>query len=518
MSRATLLDGNVLDVLPILPDGSVRCCVTSPPYWGLRDYGVEGQLGLERTPEEYVERMVAVFREVRRVLADDGTLWLNLGDSYAGSWGSQGRQGNGGQMAGRAVVGARSLSHQQIQASQRHQSGTGSLDRTPGLKPKDLVGIPWRVAFALQADGWVLRSEIIWSKPNPMPESVTDRPTKAHEQLFLFSRASWRGPAPGRFAAVGREDARWLAALIDCEGSIVVKRGKLDGRADVYAPQVSIGNTSRALVERVAATVGHGNVLERPGKNAPMFYWQVAHGLAADFLRLVYPHLVVKQRQARIGIYVDTLLYRRGGQKLERKQRTAAEDAALESLWLRNKECNHFGSPDLSDIPEPNYGSWGAGPRYYFDAAAVAEPATFPDGPNSPESISSPHGQGFTRRAKSGNVARKLGDERGRPGSHLGGSIPWEGATRNTRSVWTIATQPYPEAHFATFPEELARRCIVAGSAPGDTVLDPFSGSGTVAAVAIGNGRHAIGVELNPTYQDMARRRIGPMFVEAVAP
>ena len=152
--------------------------------------------------------------------------------------------------------------------------------------------------------------------------------------------------------------------------------------------------------------------------------------------------------------------------------------------------------------------------RYHYDADTIAEPATFPDGPNSPESIRSPYGQGFTRNAKSGNTARKLGDERGRPGSHLGGSIPWEGSTRNARTVWTIATQPYPGAHFATFPEELAHRCILAGSAPGDTVLDPFGGSGTVAAVAVGNGRGAIYVDLNPAYHELARARIGPMLCE----
>lgn len=339
---ATLHDGDVRDVLPTLAAGTVRCCVTSPPYWGLRDYGVEGQLGLERTPEEYVERTVAVFREVRRVLTDDGTLWLNLGDSYVSapqgpdltSCGLNGSRRNMGES--RRVASFR---------RDREETGHVRHRRTEGLPPKNLVGIPWRVAFALQADGWYIRSDIIWAKPNPMPESVTDRPTKAHEYVFLLSKAE----------------------------------------------------------------------------------------------------------------------------------------------------------------------------RYYYDADAIAEPATFPDGPNSPESIKSPYGQGFTRTARSGNVTRKVGEERGRPGSHLGGSVPWEGSTRNARSVWTIATQPYPEAHFATFPEELARRCIVAGSAPGDTVLDPFSGSGTVAAVAVGNGRHAIGVELNPDYQDMARRRIGPMFVHAKA-
>ncbi len=327
---AALLLGDSLTVLRSLPDGAARCCVTSPPYWGLRDYGVSGQLGLEPTPAEYVARMVEVFREVRRVLTDDGTLWLNLGDSYA-TQGGPGWQGKNGQRADLRFTAVRDT-------VARRGIGRNAPD---GFKPKDLLGIPWRVAFALQADGWYLRSDIVWHKPNPMPESVRDRPTKAHEYLFLLSK---------------RE-------------------------------------------------------------------------------------------------------------------------------------------------------------RYYYDAKAIAEPATFPDGPNSPESIASPYGQGFTRRAKSGNVARKLGDERGRPGSPLGGSIPWEGATRNARSVWTIATQPYPEAHFATFPEELARRCILAGSAPGDTVLDPFGGSGTVASVATGHGRGAVHVDLNPAYIEMANRRIGQLLV-----
>ena len=157
--------------LPI-PDNSVDCVVTSPPYWGLRDYGIEEQgIGLEPTPEEYCANMVAVFREVWRVLKPTGTLWLNLGDSYAGSHGTGGNPGD----------------KQYTQAGSR--SVNGRPDVPIGLKPKDLVGIPWRVAFALQADGWYLRSDIIWSKPNPMPESVTDRPTKAHEYVFLLTKS-----------------------------------------------------------------------------------------------------------------------------------------------------------------------------------------------------------------------------------------------------------------------------------------------------------------------------------------
>lgn len=165
-----ILQGDWTEVLRSLPEKSVHCCVTSPPYWGLRDYCVEGQLGLEPTLEEYVAKMVDGFREVRRVLRDDGTLWLNLGDSYSHSKPKQ-KQGDWTNTQGRL----------NWSNNQSHS--------VAGLLPKNLVGIPWRVAFALQADGWYLRSDIIWHKPNPMPESVTDRPTKAHEYIFLLSKS-----------------------------------------------------------------------------------------------------------------------------------------------------------------------------------------------------------------------------------------------------------------------------------------------------------------------------------------
>ncbi len=166
----TVVEGDCLQSLRAMPDACVRCCVTSPPYYGLRDYGHAGQIGLEPSPAEYVARLVDVFREVRRVLADDGTLWLNLGDSYAAT--TKGSSGRGD--------------------SQGRNKGTHLGDRSwsvpEGLKPKALLGIPWRVAFALQADGWYLRQDIIWSKPNPMPESVRDRCTKAHEYVFLLAK------------------------------------------------------------------------------------------------------------------------------------------------------------------------------------------------------------------------------------------------------------------------------------------------------------------------------------------
>jgi DNA modification methylase len=303
-----ILVGDCREQMRTLPERSVHCCVTSPPYWGLRDYGVGGQLGLESTPEEYVARMVAVFAEVRRVLRDDGTLWLNLGDSYAGAgWGGGGnRKGN---------------EHGQ------HDSPALSKVRgwTPdGLKPKDLIGIPWRVAFALQADGWYLRSDIIWAKPNPMPESVTDRPTKAHEYLFLLSKSE----------------------------------------------------------------------------------------------------------------------------------------------------------------------------RYFYDAEAVKEGAD-----------TAPHAAGYVSGAEYavGPMSRNGHSQREGDQTRV-----WAAdGRRNRRSVWTIATQPYSEAHFATYPEKLVEPCVLAGCPEGGTVLDPFNGSGTTGAVACRLGRNYIGCELNPEYVTLAHRRIG---------
>jgi DNA modification methylase len=287
-----LTQGNAVH-LPFA-DGVFHCCVTSPPYWGLRDYGIDNQLGLEPTPDAYVANMVAVFREVRRVLRDDGTCWLNLGDSYAGS--GKGREADG--------------THQ-LGGKQGTNGGTviGLLDKTPcgdGLKPKDLVGIPWRVAFALQADGWWLRSDVIWHKPNPMPESVTDRPTKSHEYMFLLTKSA----------------------------------------------------------------------------------------------------------------------------------------------------------------------------RYFWDAEAVKEPSIEPV------------------RAREKNNGESAVDTKSRGYDCNCGC----NGSRNIRSVWTIPTQPYSGAHYATFPPALVEPCVKAGSREGDTVLDPFCGSGTVGEVCRGLRRRFVGVDLSAEY------------------
>ena len=282
-----IIIGDALTALHAMPDSSVDCCVTSPPYWNLRDYGVAGQMGRETTPEAYILAMVELFREVRRTLRDDGTLWLNLGDSTI---------------------------------------------------KKNLVGIPWRVALALQADGWMLRSDIIWNKPNPMPESVTDRPTRAHEHLFLLAKSE----------------------------------------------------------------------------------------------------------------------------------------------------------------------------RYYYDTEAIKEPGV---AMNEHDAT----GPGYHAPGQAPQTgSRKSDKQRGHSRRHAGFNERWAAMTvkeqcsvmRNKRDVWTIAPEPFKDAHFAVMPSALVAPCVLAGCPEGGLVLDPFTGSGTVGVVSLSHGRRFIGIELNPTYAAMAERRI----------
>jgi DNA modification methylase len=227
-----IVTGDCMEVLRDIPDGAARLCITSPPYWGLRDYGVEGQIGLEPTPDEYVARLVEVFREVRRVLTDDGTLWLNLGDSYAAS-----SKGSGG-------VGKGTLS------SGGQETNKGSFYKAKfdlslmGLKPKDLVGIPWMVAFALRADGWYLRQDVIWHKPNPMPESVRDRFTKSHEHLFLLSKSQryyWDAEA-AKEPAVGK-------SMHDLTGPGYSAPGQPKNRGNRKALRTDVESRHRSRVE-----------------------------------------------------------------------------------------------------------------------------------------------------------------------------------------------------------------------------------------------------------------------------
>jgi len=548
-----IINADVLDGLRQIPDESVHCCVTSPPYWGLRDYSVKGQLGLEQTPEEYVAKMVEVFREVRRVLRKDGVCFVNLGDSYAAN-----------------------RSYQVPDGKWCDVGNNKPSQIPPGLKPKDLCGIPWRVAFALQADGWVLRQEIIWSKPNPMPEPVTDRCTKSHESIFLFAKATWSGPAPGIFSHISDEDARWLAMFVDTEGNICIKRSQRQesGRMQ-YTAQVAFANTSRALLETAQKIVGIGSFHERKGKNSPMFYWQMAGQQARDFLYRIYPFLIVKRRQAALAIHVQDVLNTRG-KKRPGGYRAAEHTDFLETAWARMKLLNHFGNPDLSDVPAPVYGRWSASARYFWDAEAVKEKGVIPEG---------------TLAAKGSEERFNTSGVNSRPPEYK----EYNGF-RNRRSVWTINSEPYPEAHFATYPTALVKPCILAGTSakgccpkcgkpwervvervsgkqwpnpklkelsktgmsnngtsgstlgasagssgwvnygpkiettgwqpgcecgptmrPGFeqmpypptscTVLDPFAGSGTTGQVALELGRNAVLIELNPEYVKLINRR-----------
>lgn len=300
----TLHHGDALDVLRRMGDGSVDCIVTSPPYYGLRDYGVDGQLGAEASPAEYVENMRALFAEARRVLADDGTLWLNLGDSYSRGEGTftehpqQSRNGSG-------VLGPRGR-----QPSSSASVRTFTATKVPPAK--NLMGIPWRVAFALQDDGWILRNDIIWHKPNAMPESVRDRLSNRHEHLFMFSKS----------------------------------------------------------------------------------------------------------------------------------------------------------------------------PRYWFDLDPIREPHVSEPGRE---------GANYMRGQK---AIRPVGPNSGN----------YSAGGRNPGDVWSIATTPFPGAHFAVMPPELAERCVLAGCKPGGTVLDPFSGSGTTGLAAAKHGRRYVGIDLNADYLDLSLR------------
>jgi DNA modification methylase len=298
----TFYTGDAIKILEILPSESVHCCVTSPPYYGLRDYGVEGQFGLEKNPEEYVNKLVDVFKEVRRVLRNDGTVWLNIGDSYNGCGNNKPHTGSYG-----------------VRGHANEQDKFFTRGLVENIKTKDLIGIPWMIAFALRNDGWYLRSDIIWHKSNPMPESVKDRPTKSHEYIFLLS------------------------------------------------------------------------------KNA----------------------------------------------------------------------------------------------KYYYDFEAIKEPSIYQPGDR--EDIKK---GGFNSKYHDNDSARK-GDESFRSIREM----------KNKRSVWKVPIKPFKGAHFAVFPPDLIKPCILAGCPIGGQVLDPFGGSGTVAMVASELGRDSVYIDLNPDYTQMAKAR-----------
>lgn len=367
----TIYQGDVISCLREMESESVNCVVTSPPYWGLRDYGVAGQLGLEKTPQEFVAKIVEVFSEVRRVLRNDGTCWINLGDSYNSS--PNQRKAGDGDTAGYK------------QASNVGSRLIGSRS-APNLKPKDLCGIPWRVAFALQDDGWYLRQDIIWSKPNPMPESVTDRCTKAHEYLFLLTKSA---------------------------------RYHYD--AD-------------AIKEECTADHAAGN-----------------------------------------NSHKGTTAYLEGAEEHRTKQ----------GLVAYAQKTRKVKMPDGWDTGAGGHGSFHRNGREKGETRELGEKGESADSTE----VRSGKGAAFGRGA----------GWRDDPTASV--------AKRNKRSVWEIATQPYSEAHFATYPEKLVEPCILAGCPAGGVVLDPFGGSMTTLFVAQRLQCRAIGIELNAEYIEIGLKR-----------
>ena len=381
----TILIGDCREMLSVLPDESIHCCVTSPPYFGLRDYGVEGQIGLEPTLDAYLDGLVGVFREVRRVLRSDGTCWLNIGDSYAGSWGNQGRKEERGTQ--RPINGPM-LTPVHDGRYPSSGSNTGAI-RDPGLKPKDLMLVPARLALALQADGWWVRSDIIWHKPNPMPESVTDRPTSAHEHIFLLTKSAkyWYDTAAVAEPAVNGE--RFHGAYLGSGNITHARNGRID-RANTTATR-NLRNV--------------WTITPKPFKGAHF----------ATFP----PDLAercIKAGTSERGVC-----------------------AACGSPWTRRTDRN------------------GKGPE--FAPLAIAESGSLPTGRG-------------THRNLGGRYQKWL-DENPRL------TVGWE------PTCGCDAGEPIPA-----------------------TVLDPFLGSGTTLLVADRLGRKGVGIELNPEYAAMARARI----------
>ena len=384
-----IIQGNALTVLQGMNSESVHCCVTSPPYYGLRDYGLpptmwsavdysplpgmqeihiaewEGCLGLEPTVEMFLGHIVLIFREVRRILRNDGTLWMNFGDSYCST--APGTMGDNIHIEGtkEATKRARKIMRPELSS---------------GMKPKDLQGIPWRAAFALQADGWYLRSDIIWHKPNPMPESVQDRPTKAHEYIFLLSKSQK--------------------------------------------------------------------------------YYYDAHAIKEP---IVCP-----------------------------------ESSTLEDIQ-RAMNRKRFTDPT-----EPSYRAPSG-----WDTEKGSHGAFHKDGRRPKGNAKTFRGGGTYTQGRSYDNDSKVERE-----SH--GNTVNESGMKNKRDVWTVATQPFPEAHFATFPTELIRPCILAGCPVGGIALDPFHGSGTTGQVSLEENRDFIGIDLNPDYIEIQKKRISNVQVKMI--
>lgn len=478
-----LIHGDCRQVLKTLADNSVHCCITSPPYWGLRSYlpsdhtNKSFEIGSEPTVGEWVRTMVNVFREVRRVLRPDGTLWLNLGDSYAGS-GRGGNVGNGssgliGKQTDHSRTAREVSSHQRencppVRGSRlpagmhSKQVDAGALGRAwvpppAGLKNKDLIGQPWRLAFALQDDGWYLRQDIIWNKRNPMPESVRDRCTKSHEYVFLLSKSGkptvWQAKDTGEWSYApdleqrlpapkpGKPDrtvSRWRAFDYFYDAEAIKEPASADtiaryarGRSDSHK---WAGEAPNGHQQTIARGFGHMGIVKHAERDRDLASAGARMGRGAGW-RVRTP----------TGWATGT----------DRKH-----DEVLGRYTQHRKSHTGVGfGHGFDEAPKPRVKNNAS-----FDEAMAAMPST-----------------------------------------------------RNKRSVWTLSTEGFKGAHFATFPPALIEPCVLAGCPEGGTVLDPFGGSGTTGLVCDRHHRNAVLIDLDERNGPMSRERIAseaPLFAE----
>lgn len=473
-----IIVGDALEKLRELPERSARCCVTSPPYWNLRDYGIAGQIGLESTPELYIHGMVEVFREVRRVLTDDGTLWLNIGDSYAndGKWGGE-------------------TSGKQSYLDDSSRTRPGRERRLTGLKPKDLVGIPWMLAFALRADGWYLRSEIIWHKPNPMPESITDRPTKAHEQIFLLTKsARYFYDAEAIEEECSRNTHARMSAKVPAGWDTSTGEGghgsvHREGRSEVKAA----GNKER-VIDRERGHLG-GSIPWKPTPKTAKNL-DASSGVSNNVSHAKAIAALVPYRNAR-SVWTITAEPFKGAHfatfptEIPRRCILAGSQVGGTRCDCETIIASPLGTGESED---PTMLSGRAG----MDRERRADEGTAP--------ITRREQRHHARELRESEHRVTMEDEAGATAfahylrTDLAGARPVEPMLRErwTRLGWITQAPPCS--------------CPVM---PADTVLDPFGGAGTTGLVADRLGRNAVLLELNPKYAAIAEQRIhsdAPLF------
>ena len=496
MNCVTILEGHVLDKLRELPDNSVHCVVTSPPYFGLRDYQCEGQIGLEKTLEEYIAVMVEVFREVRRVMRPDASLWLNLGDTYAASRSYQ-------------------VPDNKHPACGEHDKGSHKVP--PGLKPKDLCGVPWRVALALQADGWWLRSDIIWAKGNPMPSSVTDRPSTSHEYIFLLTKSAryyWDAEAVREKCQSGPSDIKKMEESKERIGGFY---------KDAVDPLMAASSKTN---------IGHKRAVGSPSGRNCRSVWHINTQPFSDWTET--------SRQVPVEL----------GEVSDGMKHIVSQDCPVHGCLYRQDSNSPDGEREGDSQTHSGRNGNCLAQAPLFDCAPIdpigAGGLSLPnlDSPAQPCSPSAKdHNTGTRRKApvpetttpciSSAEIPCHTADRLAEPESgacHPGTSCctPLPGETGAHSPAQTLcrtvdkSSLPIPpecickfyqeitekSSHFATFPPALVEKCIKAGCPEDGTVLDPFNGAGTTCLVAAKLGRDSIGIELKPEYVEIAKKRI----------